>query len=131
MADLKRLRIPSGALRVEIDAPYDLYLEKPAGDIRGWFAADDIEIPKEFSLQAGGITMPHRVVRREDVETAMPDYTIRGFVIPYDLVSYLPYLQEDNYLVIQLTVPGYNPHTLRLKIKDSALAGCLETAGGV
>jgi hypothetical protein len=131
MADLPKLSVPAGSLRIEIDDPLDRCLEKPAGTIRGWFAAIDLEIPEDFTLHVGVISLPYSVVKREDVEAAMPDYTIGGFETRYDLASYLPYIQEDNYLVIRLTLPGYSPYSLRFKIKDSALATCLEAAGDV
>jgi hypothetical protein len=130
MADLGNLRIPPGALRVEIDDPHDRSLGKPVGIIRGWFATRDLDFPEEFQFQIGGIILPHDVVRREDVEAAMPDYSIMGFTVEYDLSSYLPYVQ-DNRLVIHLTLPGYDPYLMRFNVDDSALAICLAEAGGV
>jgi len=39
--------VPSGVLRVEIDDPMDQRLTAPTGEIRGWFAARDIDLPDD------------------------------------------------------------------------------------
>ena len=44
-----------------------------------------------------------------------------GFDIPYELASYLTYIQ-DNRLVIHLKLPDYDPVLLRFKVEERALA---------
>jgi hypothetical protein len=127
VVDLRNICIPEGALRVEIDEPENRLIEEDIGFILGWFATRDGEIPETFEFRIGGILVPHRVVDRADVESVLPDYTIVGFLIPYDLSFYLPQIQ-NNRLLIQLTLPGYNPHILRLGITENALATCVAAA---
>ena len=115
---------------MEIDDPESGRIGKPVGVLRGWLAAHDVEIPEKFSFRLNGVTLPHRVVARSDVEEAMPEDTIVGFEIRYDLASYLPYI-EDNRLVIHMRLPGYDPFLLRLKIEEGAMALCLADAGEV
>jgi hypothetical protein len=117
-------------LRIEIDDPDDRRIVKPAGVIRGWFAGCGIEMPEAFDFRIDGVLLPSRTVTREDVEEAMPDHTIVAFDIPYDLVNYLPYI-EDRRLVIHLKIADYDPVLLRFYIKEEALASCLADAGGV
>jgi hypothetical protein len=128
--DLRKTSVPDGALRIEIDDPLSRSIEKPDGFIRGWCASRDLEIPDAFSFQIAGITVPHRVETREDVEGALPGHTIIGFAIPYDLFDYLPDIQ-DNRLDIRLMLSGYDSHLLRFKVEDRVLAVCLASAGGV
>jgi hypothetical protein len=117
-------------LRIEIDHPEKRRISQPSGVIRGWFAALDRELPETFEFRIDGIVLPYKVVRREDVEKAMPDYLIAGFDIPYDLVSYLPYI-ENRRLMVHLKLPDFAAIALRFKIEESALASCLADAGGV
>jgi hypothetical protein len=126
--DLRNIRIPEGALRVEIDEPESRVIGKASGVIRGWFAARDVEIEDKMEFRIGGITVPHRLVERVDVEAALPGYKIVGFLIPYDLSLFLPQIQ-DNRLMIELLLPDYDPYLLRLGIKESALATCVSAAG--
>jgi hypothetical protein len=130
MDDLRKTSVPDGALRIEIDDPQSRRLEKPAGVIRGWFASQNMTIPEAFHFQLAGITLPHRVESREDVEEVLTGHTIVGFAIPYDLSDYLLYLQ-DNCLSVRLMLSGYDPYLLRFRIADRALAICLASAGGV
>src|SRR6185369_14649450 len=118
------IRVPTGALRVEIVDPDQSRIRKPVGIIRGWFATSDIEVPAGFEFKVGGITLPHSVAKRSDVETAMPDYNILGFNIPYDLFTFLPYI-TDNRLLVNLILPEYDSLRLRFTIADSALAICV------
>ena len=116
---------------MEVDEPESRVIGKPVGVIRGWFAMrDDVEVPESFEFRLGGVIVPHGIVQRVDVEAALPDYRIVGFTIPYDLSDYLPEIQ-NNGMVIQLTLPGYDAMFLRFKVEDKALAICLATAGGV
>ena len=124
------IRVPEGALRVEIDDPKDRSIQKPAGVIRGWFATRNIDPPDEFHFQVGAVNLPHSVAERVDVQEVMPDCSIVGFDIRYDLMNHLPQI-DDNRLDIQLFIPGYDSVRLRFKIKDSALAICVAAAGGV
>lgn len=130
MNELRKTGVPSGALRVEIDDPPNRCIEQPVGIIRGWFASSDIEIPDDFSFQLAGIRLPHCIVKREDVEGALPEFTIVGFTIPYDLSDYLPNIQ-NNRLMIRLMLSGYDPYLMRFTIKDSALSLCLAAASGL
>lgn len=116
---------------MEVDEPENHVIGKPVGVIRGWFAMrDDVEVPEWFEFRLGGVIVPHSVVDRADVEAVLPDYKIVGFTIAYDLSDYLPDIQ-NNAMVIQLTLPGYDPKLLRFKVEDKALAICLAIAGGV
>ena len=130
MDELSKIRIPKGGLRVEIDDPDNSRIRKPAGLIRGWFATAESEFPEEFEFKIGGITLPHHLTRRSDVEAAMPEYNILGFNIAYDLLTLLPYI-SDNRLALQLILPGYDSLRLRFTVADSALASCLEAASGL
>ena len=127
MDDLSKIRIPKGALRVEIDDPEKNWIKKPVGVIRGWFATSDLELPEDFHFRVGGVTLPHTLTQRSDVEGAMPDYNILGFNLPYDLFPFLPDI-SDNRLVIHLDLPGYDPFHIRFRVDDRALAICLEAA---
>jgi|ERR1700733_10659681 len=131
MDEIRKISVSERALRLEIDHPANRRIAKPVGVIRGWFASSGgIELPETFAFRIGGITLPHMVVTRLDVEAVMPDHTIVGFDIPYELVSYLTYIQ-DNRLVIHLKLPDYDPVLLRFKVEERALAACLADAGGV
>jgi hypothetical protein len=124
---------PSSAVenvRVEIDNPLDRCLRKPAGSIIGWFAAHTHDMPEEVEFRIGPIRLPHKIIPRPDVEGAMQGYCVVGFEIRYELSNYLPYI-DDLKLVIRLIAPEYYPISLRLKIQESALAQCLDSAGGV
>src|SRR5579871_2641735 len=130
MAELKRLNLSPGALRVEVDDPADRRLIEPTGYIRGWFATVDTEIPEDFHLTIAGSALPYDIVKREDVQAALPGHSVVGFRIPYDLSVCLPHIQDEQ-LIIDLALPGYDPYRLRFKIENSALAACLESAGEV
>ena len=117
-------------MRVEIDDPLTRTIEKAAGELRGWIATSDLELPEVTDFRIGAIVLWHEMVKREDVEEAMPDHTILGFVIRYELATLLPNIQ-DNRLLIVMTLPGFDPYPLPVKIGEMALALCLETAGGV
>jgi hypothetical protein len=124
------MRVPTGRLRVEIDAPADRLVTEASGLIRGWFGSLDQKLPDTFEFRISGMVVPHRLVSRLDVQGAMPDHHIVGFDIPYNLSAYLPYI-EDNRFTMCLIMPGYEPYPVRFTIKDHALAMCLATAGGV
>ena len=130
MNELRKTRELVAGLRIEIDDPEDRRIVNPAGVIRGWIAGCGIEMPETFEFRIDGVPLPSRVVTREDVEEAMPDHTIVAFDIPYDLVNYLPYI-EDRRLVIHLKLDDYDPVHLRFYIKEAALASCLADVGGV
>lgn len=127
MDDIAKISVPDQALRIEIDDPHDRSITQPAGLIRGWFATRDLEIPETFSFQLAGITLPHSIIKREDVESALPGHTIVGFKVHYELQDYLPYIQQ-NRLAIRLILDGYDSFLLRFTVKDSALAICLAAA---
>ena len=117
-------------IRVEIDDPENRRIHQPAGLIRGWFAAFDAALPKSFEFSIGGLVLPHRVVKRQDVEEVLPEHLIVGFDIPYDLTSYLAYV-DDSCLAIELKLPDYDSITLKFRIEAGAMAACLADAGGV
>lgn len=119
--------VPSGVLRVEIDDPADQLLTGPAGEIRGWFAARDINLPEDYRFRVGMVAVPHREVKREDVESMLPYHAVGGFVLRYDLLNYLPYI-DGNKLVMQLILPEYRTRYLRFTISEGALAACLASA---
>jgi hypothetical protein len=129
MADPGKICVPDGALRVEIDDPERLCIEKPAGVIRGWVASRGEEIP-EFHFQIGGVTLPHLIESRRDVEEAMTEHVIVGFKIQYDLTDYLLHIQNSRF-TIRMTLAGYDPFFFPFKIENGALAICLANAGGV
>jgi hypothetical protein len=130
MADLRKMQAPDYVLRVEIDDPADQRIENTEGVIRGWFAARDMEIQETFRFRIDGLKLPHRVVRREDVELAMPGHLIVGFEIPYDLLFYLPYIQNHR-LTIEMIAPNYGTSSFRFQIAGTALAMSVAAAGGV
>lgn len=130
MDDLRKVRVPEGALRIEIDDPQSLRITKPVGVLRGWFATRDGELPETCTFRIGGMTLPYQMVRRMDVEELMPEHSVRGFEIPYNLSDYLPYIQ-DNLLVVRLMLAEYAPFVFRFRIDSSALGCCLASAGGV
>ena len=119
--------VAAGTLRLEIDDPQDRYLRTRTGRIHGWFAASDIDIPETYSFEAGSVLIPHRTVRRTDVEEVMPGYAISGFVIPYDLAEYLPYI-DGRFWMVRLVLPEYRPKLLKFTIAESALGSCLAEA---
>jgi len=119
--------VPSGVLRVEIDDPIDQRLTAPTGEIRGWFAARDIDLPEDYRFQVGAVPVLCREVKREDVEEMLPYHAVGGFVLRYDLSLYLPYI-DGNKLIIQLILPEYRTRVLRFKIEERALAACLASA---
>lgn len=128
MLDLSKIQIPEGAVRVEIDDPEHSRILKPAGRIRGWFAASKlIDIPDTFTFRVGTILLPHRIVHRGDVEGALPEYAVTGFEIPYDIAALLPYVRK-NQLAIQLTLPDYGTPVLKFHVADCALAICMALA---
>ena len=128
ITEVRPLHAPAAALRLEIDDPSDRRLTKPSGAIHGWFASSEPEMPDDFDLRLGGLSMRHVVARRLDVEAAMPEYLVVGFTVPYDLSDFLPYI-TDNRLHFVITVAGYEPHRLRFTITDDALSACLASAG--
>jgi hypothetical protein len=130
MEELHKTHVSSGALRVEIDDPPDHCFRTPAGILRGWLATLDQELPERFLFEVGEITLPHQLVRREDVAEVLQDHTIVGFEIRYDLCGYLPYIERAR-LVIRLKIPDHDPLLFRFKIPESVLAACLASAGGV
>ena len=80
MDEIRKISVSERALRLEIDHPANRRIAKPVGVIRGWFASSGgIELPETFAFRIGGITLPHTVVTRLDVEAVMPDHTICGF----------------------------------------------------
>jgi hypothetical protein len=113
--------------KVVIDQPYNRRLTRPTGVITGWFAIHDEVIPEEFEFRTGPITLPHTVLRRPDVEGAMPDCTIVGFQIRFDLSNLLLYLQEDR-LVVHLTMADYEPVRLQFTFQEGALAEFIAAA---
>ena len=119
--------VPSGVLRVEIDDPADQLLTGPTGEIRGWFAARDIDLPEDYRFRVGAVAVPHREVKREDVEAMLPYHAVGGFVLRYDLFLYLPYI-DGNKFVMQLILPEYRTRVLRFSISEAALAACLASA---
>jgi hypothetical protein len=126
--EITRLSVPAASVQVEIDEPLDHWIAKPSGAIGGWFATRGGELPEEFYFRMGPVTLPHAIVRRQDVEEAMPEYRILAFQIPFDLFEYLPYVQ-DHRLVIQLVVAECSPVSLRFRVRESALASCISRAG--
>jgi hypothetical protein len=119
--------VPSGVLRVEIDDPADQLLTGPSGEIRGWFAARDIDLPEDYRFRVGTVAVPHREVKREDVEAMLPYHAVGGFVLRYDLSLYLPYIDGTKF-VIQLLLPEYRNRSLRFTISETAMAACLASA---
>src|SRR6516164_4051289 len=117
LSELGKIRVPKGALRVEIDTPEDRILLTPKGTIRGWFATLDTEVPEDFYFEVGAVRLAHETTRREDVEGAMPDYSIVGFNIQYDIGCYLHYI-TDNRLAVQLVLPDFDPYRLRFTVKE-------------
>jgi hypothetical protein len=130
MPDLRKIKVPEGELRVEIDDPLNRTIDKPSGAIHGWLATRDTELPETIDFRIAGTALPHEIVKREDVEQAMPDHNVMGFVFWYDLATCLPNI-EDNRLLVLLTLPGYDPYRMSVKIDEKALAECLENAGDV
>lgn len=116
--------------RVVIDQPHNHCIAKPAGAINGWFALHNYESPEEFQLRVGPLILPHTVLKREDVEAAMPEHSVVGFQVRFDLNNYLLYIDE-NRLVIQVLIPGFDPVSLRFTIKEGVLASCIAAASGV
>ena len=113
--------------KVKIDQPKDRRITRASGAINGWFAIHDEVVPEEFEFRVGPILLPHTLLRRPDVEGAMPEHTILGFQVRFDLADYLLYI-DNNRLVIQLTMPEYDPFRLQFTIKEGALAECIEGA---
>jgi len=113
--------------KVIIDQPKDRCITKAAGTINGWFAIHDEVVPGAFEFRVGPILLPHTSMKRPDVEGAMPEFTIVGFQIRFDLSDYLLYLGGGK-LVIRVTVPEYDPFRLQFTIKESALAACIAAA---
>ena len=117
--------------KIVIDQPQNRCLTKPSGAINGWFALrGQDDIPEELEFRVGPILLPHRIIKRPDVEGAMPEYRIVGFQIQFDLSNYLLYIQ-DNRLVIRVTMPEYEPFRLKFTIQESAMAMCIAAASGV
>jgi hypothetical protein len=127
LTELGKIRVPKGALRVEIDDPEDRMLLTSKGTIRGWFATPDAEVPEDFYFQVGAIRLAHETTSREDVEGAMPDYSIVGFNIRYDIGCYLHYI-TDNRLAVQLVLPDFDPYRLRFTVKEIVMAACVAEA---
>jgi hypothetical protein len=57
----------------------------------------------------------------------LPHHAIAGFLLRYDLSSYLPDIDGDT-LVIRLNLADFRARTLRFKIEEVALAHCLAAA---
>jgi hypothetical protein len=110
-----------------IDHPGNRRLTKMSGTISGWFAIHRYEIPEEFHFQVGPLVLPHTLARREDVEGAMPEHGVTGFQIRFDLMNYLPYI-DDKGLMIELLLPDFDPLPLRFAIEENALASCIAAA---
>jgi hypothetical protein len=116
--------------RVVIDQPQNRCLTKPVGAIKGWFALrEKEELPEELQFRVGPIILPHTVMKRPDVESAMPEHIVMGFQVRFDLSNYLLYI-HDGRLVIDVTISGYDPFRLQFKIQESAMAVCIEAASG-
>jgi hypothetical protein len=115
--------------KLVIDDPADYRLTKPAGTIRGWFAVHRYEIPEDFQFCVGPLVVPHRLLRRQDVEGAMPEHSVTGFQMRYDLMNYLPYIDEKG-LLIRLELPDFDPLPMRFIIEERALANCIAAAAG-
>jgi len=129
MADFVKT-VPAGALRLEIDDPQDHYLRMAVGEIHGWFAASDIDIPEDYWFEVGSVRIPHRTVSRADVEGVMPGYAVAGFVITYDLAEYLPYIDGHQWKV-RLILPDFRPKLLKFTIAENALGNCLAAASDI
>lgn len=116
--------------RVVIDQPQTRCLTTAVGAINGWFALrEKEEIPEELEFRVGPIILPHVMLKRPDVEDAMPEHIVVGFQIRFDLSNYLLYI-ADGRLVIDATIAGYDPFRLQFKIQDSAMAVCIAAASG-
>jgi hypothetical protein len=129
-AKVERKNQPMEAIRVVIDEPAGRCLTKPNGTITGWFGIHQYEIPDDFQFRVGPIALPYTLLRREDVEEALPEYGVTGFRIRFDLMNFLPYIDEKG-MLIQLTVLDFHPFPLRFSIQESALAICVSAASGV
>ena len=127
--DPTKFRLVRGAVRVEVDDPLDRMLKKPMGMITGWFAMAGYEAPDEFEFHVGPISLPHTAVKRPDVQEVIPEYSVGGFQIQFDLSHYLFYI-DSNRLVIRLTLPGYDPIAIRFALKEGVLADCIAAASG-
>ena len=117
-------------IRLEVDDPPRYYLSKAQGDIRGWFASVDVELPEEFWFEIGNVRIAHRRVLREDVETAMPECNVVAFLIPYDLKKLLPYIDGQS-LTIRLILPEYPSRIVKFTIAEGAMANCLAAASEI
>jgi hypothetical protein len=117
--------------RIVIDQPQNRRLTKSYGAITGWFALrGQQEVPEEMEFRVGPIILPHVVLKRPDVEGAMPEHTVLGFQVRFDLANYLYHI-KDNHLDIQLTMADYDSMRLRFTIQESAMAACIAAASGV
>jgi hypothetical protein len=116
--------------KIVIDQPRDRCITQAVGAINGWFAIHYYEIPEAIEFRVGPIVMPHMLCRRPDVEGSMSEHTVTGFQVRFDLMNYLPYIQESG-LLIQVSMHGFHSLPLRFTVKDAALAACIATAGGV
>lgn len=115
--------------KVVIDTPHDRCIAKPSGAIIGWLAVHHYEMP-ELQFRVGPIILPHTILKREDVEGAMPEHSVAGFRVRFDLNDYLLYI-DDNRLTIQVTLPDFDPLSLRFTIMEGVLASCIAAASGV
>ena len=105
--------------KVVIDLPEKRRITKASGVINGWFAVrEQQDIPEELAFRVGPIPLPHHILKRPDVEGAMPGHAIVGFQIQFDLSNYLLYIQ-DSRLVIQAAVSGRS-----LKADSAPAVGC-------
>lgn len=116
--------------KVIIDQPENRCIAKASGVINGWFAVHDEVFQEEYQFRVGPILLPHKVLKRPDVEEAMPEHTIVGFQIRFDLSNYLYYI-DDGKLVIHVTISDYDPVRLQFTVQESALAACVAEASEV
>jgi hypothetical protein len=119
--------LPAGVLRVEIDSPADQKLTSSKGEICGWFAALDMDLPENLCFEVGSNRVPCQQVKREDVESMLPSHAVGGFILRYDLTSYLPNI-ADNILIIRVTLPHYRPRMLKFRVAERVLASCVAAA---
>src|SRR5579871_3253253 len=83
------------AFRLEVDQPEDFSIEKPVCHIRGWYATSEGDSLEILHFRIAGNQIPHIAEDRRDVEEVMPDYTVKGFRIPFDLSFYVQYIVDQ------------------------------------
>jgi hypothetical protein len=119
--------LQAGVLRVEIDYPIDQKLTTSKGEICGWFAALDMDLPETLCFEIGSKRIPCQQVKREDVESMLPYHAVGGFILQYDLTSYLPHIANKT-LEIRMSLPHYRPRTLKFRVAERVLANCVAAA---